>query len=140
MTAETSFIIHAFYMGAYITFIYDVLRMLRRVLPHSGFFVSLEDIGFWIYCAVKVFLLMYYESNGNLRWFAICSAVGGMYLYLKLISPLWLKYASFMCRIIEKQLLRMVKIPARHIFRMLRRLKKQLTYFGKILKINLKGR
>ena len=73
--------LHAFLMGVFITFVYDILRIFRRVIPHAGFFVSLEDIVFWIYCGTEVFLLMYHEGDGSLRWFAIVGALAGMLLY-----------------------------------------------------------
>ena len=94
MAAENEFMLYALLMGIFITFIYDILRIFRRVIPHNGFFVSLEDLFFWIYCAMEVFLLMYHESNGTLRWFAVLGAVAGMFAYKKLISPFFVKYVS----------------------------------------------
>ena len=91
MAAENEFMLYALLMGIFITFIYDILRIFRRVIPHNGFFVSLEDLFFWIYCAMEVFLLMYHESNGTLRWFAVLGAVAGMFAYKKLISPFFVK-------------------------------------------------
>lgn len=94
MAGENEFMFHAFLTGIYITFVYDLLRILRRVIPHRDAVVSLEDLIFWIYCAAKVFLLMYYESNGTLRWFAVLGAVTGMFLYSKLVSPLLVSVVS----------------------------------------------
>ena len=91
---ENVFLLHAFLLGVEITFLYDILRILRRVFAHGIGMVSLEDIAFWIYCAGKVFLLMFRESNGNLRWFAVLGAVLGMYLYHRTLSPLLVKYVS----------------------------------------------
>lgn len=140
MTTETGFMLHAFYMGIYVTFVYDILRIIRRVIPHKDFMVSLEDMGFWIYCAVEVFLLMYHESNGTLRWFAICGALIGMFLYLKLVSPILVKYASFLLGKILEILLKILAILLRPILKLLRRLKKKLTFLGKVLKMDSKGR
>ena len=56
---ENVFLLHAFLLGIEITFLYDILRILRRVFVHGNGMVSLEDIAFWIYCAGKVFLLMF---------------------------------------------------------------------------------
>ncbi len=140
MTTETGFMLHAFYMGIYITFVYDILRIFRRVIPHKDFMVSLEDMGFWIYCAVEVFLLMYHEGNGTLRWFAICGALGGMFLYLKLISPILVKYASLLLGKILEILLKILAFLLRPVLKVLRRLKKKLTFFRKVLKMDIKGR
>ena len=94
MADENQFLLYATLMGVYITFFYDILRIFRRVIPHANFMVSLEDIGFWIYCSIKVFMLMYYESDGTLRWFAVLGALLGMTVYRKLVSPFFVKYLS----------------------------------------------
>ena len=140
MTTETGFMLHAFYMGIYITFVYDILRTIRRVIPHKDFMVSLDDMGFWIYCAMEVFLLMYHESNGTLRWFAICGALMGMFLYLKLVSPVFIKYSSLILGKILEAVLKILGIVLWPAARVLQGLKKKLTMWRKVLKINLKGR
>lgn len=100
MASENEFLLQAFLTGIYITFVYDLLRIFRRVVPQGTFMVSLEDILFWIYCTIKVFFLMYYESNGTLRWFAVLGAFVGMLLYRKAVSPFLVKYVSYiLCRV-----------------------------------------
>ena len=94
MVSENVFLFHALLLGAYITFVYDWLRIFRRVIPHSSFFVSLEDFWFWLYCAMQVFLLLYHESNGTLRWFGVLGAGVGMFLYKKCFSVFLVKYVS----------------------------------------------
>ncbi|MCM1187095.1 MAG: spore cortex biosynthesis protein YabQ [Lachnoclostridium sp.] len=94
MASENIFLVYALLMGIFITFIYDILRIARRVFPHGGFLVSLEDLGFWVYCATEVFMLMYRFSDGVLRWFAVLGALVGMFLYKKLVSPFFVKYVS----------------------------------------------
>lgn len=163
MLNENEFLLHAFCMGIYITFVYDILRILRRVFPHGGFLVSLEDICFWIYCAGKVFLLMYHESNGTLRWFAVLGAIAGMLLYMKLVSPLFVKYVSLLLRKLVSILGKIIGFllrPLRHLLRRLREkavraarrravklqknrelrrgiIKKKLTFLRKALRIKL---
>ena len=130
---ENVFLLHAVLLGVEITFLYDILRILRRVFAHSGIMVSLEDIAFWIYCAGEVFLLMFRESNGNLRWFAVLGALTGMYLYHRAFSPLLVKYIS--------GLLNSILNPIRRKLRAVKSwLKKQLTSLGKMLKIFYKRR
>ena len=161
--SENVFLLHAVIMGVFITFIYDILRIARRVFAHGEMLVSLEDLIFWIYCAIEVFLLMCRLSDGMLRWFAVLGALTGMFLYKKLVSPYFVKYISLLlCRI--KELLgrilsfllkpfRMVFRKARHILKkimgkMARRasrlkpkrkgiLKKKLTLLLKVLKMTI---
>lgn len=161
MTGENVFLLHALYMGIFITFVYDLLRIFRRVVPHRGFFVSAEDLLFWVYCGGEVFLLMYHESDGTLRWFAVLGALAGMLLYRKLVSPLFVKYTALMLnkslKLLGKALSWLFKplhymcnkIKAiagktkRKTFKLLkqlcRRIKNRLTYFLKMLKMTLKA-
>jgi len=64
------------------------------VVRHNNFFVSFEDLLFWIFCALTVFALMYNMGNGNLRWFAVFGALGGMFAYLKIVSPWFVRGMS----------------------------------------------
>ena len=94
MSEENVFLLYAFASGIFITFIYDILRILRRVVPHKGLVVSLEDLAFWFFCAIHIFQLMHRESNGSLRWFAVMGALAGMLLYKKTVSGIFVKYVS----------------------------------------------
>lgn len=158
MVNENEFLLHASVMGIYITFLYDILRIFRRVIPHAQVWISAEDILFWIYCAAEVFLLMHHESNGTLRWFAVFGALTGMLLYKKLLGEYFVKYTSFVlgkCLEIVRKAYNIVSKPfrvagrkasaaakngifirSRRIARSLGRiLKKKLTYFLKVLKM-----
>ena len=161
MENENVFLLHALLMGIFITFIYDLLRIFRLVVPHNSFFVSAEDLLFWIYCGGEVFLLMYHESDGTLRWFAVLGALAGMFLYMRLVSPLFVKYVTAAIkRIISlfRKILHFLFKPVRFIFRktgnaakktgrgtfrllgrLKRRIKNKLTYFMKTLKMTIKA-
>ena len=158
---ETKFLMHSLLMGIFITFVYDLLRIFRRVVPHARLLVSLEDLAFWVYCGAEVFLLMYRESNGTLRWFAVLGALAGMFFYKKIVSPLFVKYTSLLLGKALELLGRILKWLCRPFCfagrktgsaarraggRLRRRMKKirrgiklRLTYFLKVFKMNLKA-
>ena len=153
MVNENIFLLYALRMGIFITFLYDNLRVIRRVITHNLFWISLEDLFFWIYCASQVFLLMYHESNGTLRWFAIIGALVGMTLYIKFISKHYVRCASFLLgkicfalvkigRILFSPVIKVQKSAEKGLKRLFRkgyklgvRLKKQLTRYRKMLKM-----
>lgn len=85
---EITFLLHSFLMGIAITFVYDVFLILRRLIRHGLFLISLEDMVFWIACAVGVFYMLYEENNGILRWVAVFGATLGMIAYKKSVSSL----------------------------------------------------
>ena len=159
MVSENTFLLHALLMGIFITFIYDLIRIFRRVIPHNGLGISIEDLLFWIYCGAEVFLLMYHEGNGNLRWFAVGGAFLGMYLYKRLVSDWLVKYCTLVLQFLLDRLLGLLRLVFRPLYRgarflrkqtravtgkvsgggrrALRRLKKKLTFFLKVLRMNL---
>ena len=123
MSKDTLYLLQAFGVGAAITFLYDWLRTLRRVIPHSQFAVSLEDLFFWIFCGLHVFLWMYRVTNGGMRWFAVAGALAGMWLYKKLVSKLFVNGVSLILEKLLKFLGRILRIILRPLKRIGGRMK-----------------
>lgn len=123
MESENLFLLHSVVLGIYLTFLYDNIRIFRRVIPHNTFVISLEDIIYWVYLAAEVFLLMYRESNGLMRWFSVLGAMAGIFLYEKLFGRYYVYYIS--------QLLQKIRHKIRRIF------KTRLKSDNKFLKIRL---
>lgn len=147
MTGEGRFLIHAFLLGIWITFFYDFFKVLRRAIPHKAFLVSLEDLIFWLCCGLQVFLLMYYESDGRLRWFAVLGALTGMFLYKRLASPYFVKYTSWFLGKLLKGLHRFINVLLRPVVfltkkvrKLLRHIKFRLTKRKKIFRMKLRKR
>lgn len=68
-------------LGAGLMFLYDILRIVRIVIPHSIVAVSIEDVLYWIVAGIFMFMLLYKEDAGSIRWFAVAIAAGGMVIY-----------------------------------------------------------
>lgn len=64
IAGEGVFILHSFLLGVIITFIYDLFRIVRRIIPHGWFLLSLEDLAFWILATAGIFYMLYYENSG----------------------------------------------------------------------------
>lgn len=152
---EVSFLFHSFLMGISITVIYDVLRILRRVILHSLWVVSLEDLLYWIGCSVWIFRMLCRENNGILRWFAVAGAMAGMFLYKKTLGNIFVQYfsllISYLLHLVEKLFFlilrplalvlksahKRLKKPWKWLKMGIRRLKKKLTEGRKTLKMIL---
>lgn len=102
---EVIFLGHALLLGIMITFVYDWFLIARRLIKHNILLISLEDFIFWIFCAISMFVMLYRENSGTLRWFAVAGACLGMLLYKKTVSHFLIRTVS---RILQKllQLLR----------------------------------
>lgn len=120
MTQESIFLLHALRIGALITLVYDGVVIIRKTLPHNSFWTALEDIGFWLFCAIYVFSCLYRESNGTLRWYAVAGALLGMWIYRKLLSVPFVKAGSFILGKVIMVLCRVcavLTVPLRHVWR-----------------------
>lgn len=152
---EIQFLLHSVLLGIIITFVYDNIRVVRRVVPHKSFFVSVEDLFFWIFVAIFIFLLQHRENNGVFRWFSVVGALAGMILYRKLVSNFYIKNMTVILRkllkllylffsyafspiyYVEKKTMQLGKKTGRGIRSVARRQKIRLTSYGKTIKMTL---
>ena len=68
--AELAILCSFFLVGIFLAASYDVLRILRGLIPHGKLLINLEDLIYWIYVAVVVFVQLYEKNDGvyPLRW------------------------------------------------------------------------
>ena len=83
-------------LGIFLAVIYDVIRIFRRVIVHSIFWISVEDVLFWMFAALAVFVMCFVEDAGNVRWFAIGGAILGAYMYKCTIGTILVKYIAIL--------------------------------------------
>ena len=63
ITEELLLFFHSFLTGIIMAVFYDGLLIIRRVIRHGQFWISLEDFFFWLICAWGVFLfLVFYDG------------------------------------------------------------------------------
>ena len=67
MTGELLLFARAVWYGACLLLLYDVLRILRRTIHHGPVWTAVEDILYWVFCAVWLFSRFYQENDGILR-------------------------------------------------------------------------
>lgn len=137
MEQENLFLLHALWMGVFISFLYDILRVYRRLFPHGLFWVSVEDLAFWIYCSAEVFFLMHREGDGSLRWFAVLGAMLGMAAYVKLVSPLFVKYSLMILGPVVRFFRKQCGAVHRKVSLFMKKRKKKLTSLLRMIKIKV---
>ena len=91
---ELQFFLTSILWGSLIVFAYDFLRIIRRLIVHNNFFVSLEDLIFWVITSVFIFSMLYKENNGIIRGFSIAAMLIGMLVYYYLFSDLFVNGVS----------------------------------------------
>lgn len=111
---ETIIFLLAALHGTFLTVGYDVLRGLRRAIPHSEAAVSAEDFFYWIAAGFLTFLMAFSVSEGVLRGYAAVAMALGALLYLETFSRFVQKIAAgffgFFCFLAQKGVRFAVKI------------------------------
>lgn len=74
---ELSVFLQAVLAGNIIYLAYSVIRVVRRLWKHNLFFVSLEDLIFWIGTGIYLFVRIYQTSNGIIRWYFVIGVLLG---------------------------------------------------------------
>ena len=86
--------VRAFGSGCFLLGIYDLLRIFRMVFRHPGILISVEDVCYWLFHALYLFVVMYRQNSGAVRGYFIAGVVLGMALYNQTVSPLFVKLFS----------------------------------------------
>ena len=81
---ELELFARSFLCGMFLALLYDLLRLFRRLVRHGNFALAVEDLLYWLACALLVFRMLYEENSGAIRGFAIVAVILGMLLCLQL--------------------------------------------------------
>jgi len=84
--SEALFFLVSVLCGMGLAFVYDFFRIARRLLPHGNIWIGIEDICYWIFCTVTVFLLLYQKNDGMMRAFCFLGIALGGISYILLLS------------------------------------------------------
>ena len=80
---ELSVFLQAIFAGNTVYLTYSVIRVIRRIVKHNLFFISLEDVIFWLGSGLYLFIKIYQTSNGSIRWYFVVGVLlGGIFTHL----------------------------------------------------------
>jgi len=72
--------------GFFLMMSYDLFRVLRRLIIHRDFIVTIEDIVYGIFIGIQIFRLNYNNNNGVVRFFMFVGLILGSIIYHKILS------------------------------------------------------
>lgn len=78
---EADFVVASFVWGILLLMGYDVLRIIRRIVPHGKILVAAQDLLFWILGSIMVFRMIYEKNDGIIRGTAFITMFFAMFLY-----------------------------------------------------------
>jgi hypothetical protein len=83
---ELYYIADCFLWGVILAALYDAVCIIRILIPHGTLIIAVEDFCYWSAAAIGMFLILYREDDGTLRWFAIAAVLLAMLLIHRYIS------------------------------------------------------
>lgn len=129
--------------GALLFFCYDSLRIFRRVIPHDVFWISVEDLIYWLLVTIVVFVMLYQTDDGMIRGFSLGGIGLGAGIYYFLLSRHLVRFFTFLFRKIKYgigKILRFFFSPFLHVMRkILHKIKKELKKRSEAVKIKRKN-
>lgn len=117
ITLEVHFFLGSFLSGILLVAIYDVLRLLRRMVRHSRAFVNGEDFLFWGAASIFIFRVIYRLNDGKIRSFGILCMAAGMLLYHFSLSD---ALVELFYRAFELSVLKAVRLAKKGLKKLLR--------------------
>ena len=107
------------FLGMAAAFIYDCIRVVRRIIRHKKVWtIAVEDIIYWVCMSFLAFSATYNLSNGAVRGFMVVTAILGALLYRAVLGKYYVKYMTklinFLIRPLKK-LCRLISIKLVHL-------------------------
>lgn len=145
---ELDFILVSVLAGNGLVFLYDLLRIFRRLVRHGTILIAVEDLCYWIVCIFLIFAVFYQVNDGLIRGFAILALMLGMLIYNHFISRWLVKYVAAAIHWCIRTLLRPARAVARflgphvntgkrRVMRLWKKSKKLLKKLKKAIRIGL---
>lgn len=140
IAGEGSLLLVSLLFGFILMLAYDIVRIFRRIIRHGTIFMAVEDILYWLFCAIGIFAMLYQENDGLLRWFVLGGVAIGMLFENYFVSPplvsLFVKIIQAWLKMIKK-FLGIFGKPLKKFYLFLR---KELKKIKKAIKIGLSKR
>lgn len=93
----------SFWKGVLLAWIYDNIRVFRRIKRHrTVVFMTVEDVLFGIYAGISVFVMCFEVADGIIRGFILIGIGLGAFLYFRFLSRLYIRYTVSIIKFLLK--------------------------------------
>ncbi len=124
---EFYIILYAILLGMAGAFVYDVLRIFRRVLKRGVFLTGLGDILYWCLMAVITFIYLYQVNGGVVRFYIIVLIFLGMIMWEVAIG-------RYMVQFVSKILKKILKIAHKYLKKLIKPFKMVNSFLKRKIK------
>ena len=82
--------------------LFDLFRVLRRVIPHSALWVQLEDALYWALVLLTVLYVLLNRAGGELRVYMLLGFSIGMVLYFSVCSRVIVRVLVWLAELVKR--------------------------------------
>ena len=122
MADQTTFFMLTVLLGAVSGFIYDIFRIIRKIVKHPDFLTQFEDLLYWVVVSILFFYYILHRNSGEVRIYAIIGMFSGMCLYFLTLSKLIIRASVFIIDLVKKIIsaaVRIILIPLKFLVKLL---------------------
>lgn len=91
---EISIFLQAILAGNLLLLVYMALNVFRKLIRHNLFWISLEDLLYWGFAGIYIFLRIQETSSGNIRWYFVLGLLGGSLTTYYFLGKIIRKYVA----------------------------------------------
>lgn len=137
IAGEGSLLLVSVLFGFVLMLLYDAVRIFRHMLRHGTILMAVEDVLYWLLCAIGIFAMLYRENDGLLRWFVLGGVAIGMLFENSFVSPLVVSLFVKVIRVWLKIIKKFLNIFGKPLKKNYSFLRKELKKIRKAIKIGL---
>lgn len=131
VSSQSLLFITSIEIGIAMGIVFDLVRILRKIVKHASFLVQIEDILYWIVCGLIGFYMLYINNYAAIRPFVFIGILLGAILYFASFSIVFMKIATLVINYIKNLLKYLWKLLLIPINSMIKYIKMPLKYLYK---------
>lgn len=124
VSMEAAFFLTCMLAGIAAAFVYDILRISRRIVKAGTVAVNLEDILFFVAAALMLFYAAFLKNSGEIRWHGFLGGGTGVALYIFVVRNRVVDIGTALVKWTMKAFVTVVRIcsfPLRILFKALKK-------------------
>jgi len=100
--------------------LYDIIRVIRKIIKHPNWVVHLEDLIYWIACGCFAFIMIFWKNYGQIRGFVFLGMLIGGILYFTTVSSYFIKIITQIIKsfiiVPIRCIMKVIIIPFRYLY------------------------
>lgn len=101
-TPQTVLFLESILLGMVLSVIFDVFRIIRIGIPLPSFVIVIEDILYFLICAVVTYFFMLKTTYGQVRGFIIIGEIIGFIIYYFTVGKLVISVSKTIISVVKR--------------------------------------